>query len=94
VPGDVVLLSAGSLIQQMEFCSKPRFFLSSIGINGRTFPVEKIPGTMPVESTLQERTNYIFMGTNGVPEVQKCLSHKLAGRQALANSQTSDVASS
>ncbi len=65
VPGDVVILSAGSLIPADGILLEAKdFFVNQSVLTGETFPVEKIPGMVPAESTLQERTNYVFMGTN------------------------------
>ena len=65
VPGDMVLLSAGSIIPadgiviQAEY-----FFVNQAVLTGETFPVEKKPGQVPAPSSLSERTNCVFMGTN------------------------------
>lgn len=50
VPGDVVLLSAGSLIQAV--------------LTGETYPAEKRPGANPASASLAERTNTAFLGTS------------------------------
>ncbi len=65
VPGDVVLLSAGSLIPADGFVLEADdFFVNQAVLTGETFPVEKKPGTVPANASLAERTNCIFMGTN------------------------------
>jgi Mg2+-importing ATPase len=65
VPGDIVLLSAGSLIPAdglvVEACD---FFVNQAVLTGETFPVEKKPGVVPPSAGLAERTNVVFMGTN------------------------------
>ena len=65
VPGDVVLLSAGSLIPAdglvIDACD---FFVNQAVLTGETFPVEKMPGILPENAGLAERTNVVFMGTN------------------------------
>ena len=65
VPGDVVLLSAGSLIPAdgMVLESKD-FFVNQAVLTGETFPAEKRPGSLPANASLAERTNCVFMGTN------------------------------
>lgn len=65
VPGDVVLLSAGSLIPADGIVLEARdFFVNQAVLTGETFPVEKSPGTVGAEAGLAERTNMVFMGTN------------------------------
>lgn len=65
VPGDVVLLSAGSLIPADGILlNASNFFVNQAVLTGETFPVEKLPGTVPDKSSLAERTNSIFMGTS------------------------------
>ena len=65
VPGDVVLLAAGSLIPadgvvlQATDC-----FVSQAVLTGETFPVEKRPGASKADAGLAERTNALFMGTS------------------------------
>lgn len=65
VPGDVVLLSAGSLIPADGLVIEARdFFVNQAVLTGETFPVEKMPGIVPESAGLAERTNVVFMGTN------------------------------
>ncbi|RIH77485.1 magnesium-translocating P-type ATPase [Meiothermus hypogaeus] len=65
VPGDVVLLSAGSLIPaDGRVLEAKDFFVSQAALTGETFPVEKRPGVVPPEASLSERTNCVFMGTS------------------------------
>lgn len=65
VPGDVVLLSAGSLIPADGIViSTSDFFVNQAVLTGETFPVEKKPGVIPAKATLAERTNSVFMGTS------------------------------
>jgi Mg2+-importing ATPase len=65
VPGDVVLLSAGSLIPADGVVLDAKdFFVSQAVLTGETFPVEKEPGTVAPHASLTERTNCIFMGTS------------------------------
>ncbi len=65
VPGDVVKLSAGSLIPAdgLVIAAKD-FFVNQAVLTGETFPVEKTFGTVAEAATLPERTNTVFMGTN------------------------------
>jgi Mg2+-importing ATPase len=65
VPGDVVLLSAGSLIPADGLVIEARdFFVNQAVLTGETFPVEKMPGILPENAGIAERTNVVFMGTN------------------------------
>jgi len=65
VPGDLVLLSAGSLIPADGLVIEARdFFVNQAVLTGETFPVEKMPGVLPEGAGLAERTNTVFMGTN------------------------------
>lgn len=65
VPGDVVSLSAGSLIPADGLVIEAKdFFVNQAVLTGETFPVEKIPGVVGEHATLPERTNTVFMGTN------------------------------
>lgn len=65
VPGDVVVLSAGSIIPaDGVVIQADDFFVNQAVLTGETFPVEKKAGPVPVNSSLAERTNCVFMGTN------------------------------
>jgi P-type Mg2+ transporter len=65
VPGDVVLLSAGSLIPADGLVLEADdFFVNQAVLTGETFPVEKKPGVLQETASLAERTNTVFMGTN------------------------------
>jgi P-type Mg2+ transporter len=65
VPGDVVLLSAGSLIPADGIVLEANdFFVNQAVLTGETFPVEKTPGIMQAKSSLAERNNSVFMGTS------------------------------
>jgi Mg2+-importing ATPase len=65
VPGDIVLLSAGSLIPaDGVLLTASDFFVNQAVLTGETFPAEKLPGVLPSKSSLVERTNSIFMGTS------------------------------
>jgi len=65
VPGDVIRLAAGSLIPGDGILLEARdFHVSQAVLTGETFPVEKRPGVVAVESPLVERSNCVFMGTS------------------------------
>jgi Mg2+-importing ATPase len=64
VPGDVVLLSAGSLIPADGLVLEAKdFFVNQAVLTGETFPVEKEAKSVPSQSSLAERINCVFMGT-------------------------------
>ncbi len=65
VPGDVLALAAGSLIPaDGRVLEAKDFFVSQAVLTGETLPVEKKPGSAAAVSSLAERTNCVFSGTN------------------------------
>jgi Mg2+-importing ATPase len=65
VPGDIVLLSAGSLIPADGIILEAKdFFVNQAVLTGETYPVEKKPGEVAENASLAERNNTVFMGTN------------------------------
>ncbi len=65
VPGDIVVLQAGSLIPADGVVLEAKdLFVSQAALTGETFPVEKMPGTVPADASLSQRTNVVFMGTS------------------------------
>ena len=65
VPGDIVALSAGSLIPADGVVLEANdFFINQAVLTGETFPVEKAPAIVPANASLTQRTNCVFMGTN------------------------------
>jgi P-type Mg2+ transporter len=65
VPGDIVTLSAGSLIPADGLVLESNdFFVNQAVLTGETFPVEKAPGVVPAGASINERSNTVFMGTN------------------------------
>jgi Mg2+-importing ATPase len=65
VQGDIVLLSAGSLIPADGVVLESRdFFINQAVLTGETFPVEKKPGAVAGKAGLAERSNCVFMGTS------------------------------
>jgi Mg2+-importing ATPase len=65
VPGDVVVLSAGSLIPaDGVVLEADDFFINQALLTGETFPVEKKTATIPANASLTQRTNCVFMGTS------------------------------
>jgi len=67
VPGDVVLLSAGDLIPgDCLVLESKDLFVNEASLTGETFPAEKTVGILPPGTSLSQRTNSLFMGTNVV----------------------------
>ena len=65
VPGDVVMLSAGSLIPADGLVLEANdFFVNQAVLTGETFPVEKKPATVPENASLPQRINCVFRGTS------------------------------
>jgi P-type Mg2+ transporter len=74
VPGDVVLLSAGSLIPADAVVLEANdCFVSEAVLTGESFPVEKRPGVVPALATLPARINCVYMGTNVRSGTARCL---------------------
>jgi Mg2+-importing ATPase len=65
VPGDVVLLSAGSIVPaDCLLLTAQDLFVDEAVLTGESFPVPKTPGTVPEGAPLGERHNVLFMGTH------------------------------
>ena len=65
VQGDLVLLSAGSLIPADGVVLEAKdLFVNQAVLTGETFPVEKKPGVATAKAGLAERSNCVYMGTS------------------------------
>ena len=65
VPGDIVVLNAGDLVPgDCQILESKDLFANEASLTGETFPVEKSVGVLPPETSLSQRTNSLFMGTN------------------------------
>jgi Mg2+-importing ATPase len=65
VPGDIVMLSAGSLIPADGLIIECQdFYVNQSILTGEAYPVEKKAQIVPRETNLAERKNSVFMGTN------------------------------
>lgn len=65
VPGDIVRLSAGSLVPADGLVLESLdFYVNQSILTGEAFPAEKTPAPVPVEASLENRTNCVFMGTS------------------------------
>ncbi len=74
VPGDVVVLTAGSSIPADSRLIEARdLFVNQATLTGETFPVEKNPGVLPPDTPLARRTNAVFQGTHVVSGIGRAL---------------------
>jgi Mg2+-importing ATPase len=74
VPGDVVMLAAGSLVPaDGVLLEATDFFVSQSALTGESFPVQKQPGTVAASAGLVDRTNCVFLGTNVRSGTARCL---------------------
>jgi Mg2+-importing ATPase len=74
VPGDVVLLSAGSIVPADSIVlDATDCHVSEAVLTGESFPVEKEPGITKANAPLSKRTNSVFLGTNVRSGTAKCL---------------------
>ncbi|GLK67336.1 magnesium-translocating P-type ATPase [Hansschlegelia plantiphila] len=65
VPGDILRLSAGSLIPADGVIAEARDFnVSEAALTGETFPVVKSPGQVASDAGLSARSNVVFTGTS------------------------------
>jgi len=65
MPGDMVLLSAGSLIPADGVVLEANdLFVNQAVLTGEVFPMEKKPGKVGTNAGLIERVNCVFMGTS------------------------------
>jgi P-type Mg2+ transporter len=74
VPGDVVRLAAGDVVPgDCRILESKDLFIDEATLTGETFPAEKIPGSLPAETPLAQRTNTLFMGTHVVSGMAKAV---------------------
>ena len=74
VPGDVILVSAGSAIPgDCLLLESKDLFVDEATLTGETYPVEKQPAVLPAETTLCHRTNSLFLGTHVVSGTAKAV---------------------
>ncbi|HSE43587.1 MAG TPA: HAD-IC family P-type ATPase, partial [Acidobacteriota bacterium] len=68
VPGDVVFLTAGDLIPaDCLILESKDFFVDEAALTGESYPAEKKSGcVLPPESSINELSNVVFMGTHVV----------------------------
>ena len=74
VPGDVVLLAAGSLAPaDAVILEATDCFVSEAVLTGESFPVEKTAGVVAPDAPLAARSNCVFLGTNVRSGTARCL---------------------
>ncbi|HEX8594541.1 MAG TPA: magnesium-translocating P-type ATPase [Pseudomonas sp.] len=80
VPGDILLLSAGSLLAaDGRVLSARDCFVSQSLLTGETFPVEKQAGEVARQSSLAQRNNCVFMGTSVRSGTAEVLAVRVGG---------------
>jgi Mg2+-importing ATPase len=74
VPGDVVLLSAGSLVPaDAVVLESTDCYVGEAALTGESFPVQKAPGVAALHAPLRDRDNCVFLGTNVRSGTARCL---------------------
>ena len=74
VPGDVIILSAGSQIPaDCSILESKDLFVNEAVLTGETYPVEKITRIVPLDTPISKRINSLFMGTSVVSGSGKAL---------------------
>jgi Mg2+-importing ATPase len=83
VPGDIILLSAGSLVPADAVMLEAKdFFVNQAVLTGETYPVEKKPGVVSAKGGIADRTNVVFMGTNVRSGSGRAMAVKTGNRTA------------
>jgi Mg2+-importing ATPase len=86
VPGDIILLSAGSKIPaDCAILESKDLFINEAVLTGETYPVEKVIGTVPSDTPISKRTNSLFMGTSVVSGSGKALVVKTGQQTEFGN---------
>ncbi|OGW46445.1 MAG: magnesium-translocating P-type ATPase [Nitrospirae bacterium RBG_13_41_22] len=74
VSGDIVILNAGDVIPgDCLIIESKDLFADEAALTGETYPEDKVPGILPEETPLAQRTNTLFMGTHVVSGSAKAL---------------------
>lgn len=86
VPGDIILLSAGSKIPaDCAILESKDLFVNEAVLTGETYPVEKVIGTVPHNTPISKRINSLFMGTSVVSGSGKALVVKTGQKTEFGN---------
>lgn len=65
IPGDIILLKAGDIIPgDCLILESDNLFIDEAILTGESYPVEKLPGVLPADTALSQRTNALWMGTH------------------------------
>ncbi len=65
VSGDILMLSAGATIPgDCRLLESEDLFVNEAALTGESFPVEKQPGEVPVDTPMARRSNVIFQGSH------------------------------
>lgn len=74
VPGDILILKAGAVIPgDGLIIESDSLFIDEATLTGETYPVEKQVGLLPIETSLSERRNSLWMGTHVISGTAKAL---------------------
>ncbi len=74
VPGDIVLLAAGSLVPaDARVLEAADAHVSESVLTGESFPVEKHPEVLAPETPLSHRSNCVYLGTNVRSGMLRCV---------------------
>jgi len=75
VPGDVVILSAGTNVPaDCLLVEVKNLYVNESALTGESYPVEKAVGLLPEETPLAQRRNVLFMGTNVASGIGKAVA--------------------
>jgi P-type Mg2+ transporter len=75
VPGDIVLLSAGSLVPADSLVlDATDCYVSEAVLTGESFPVEKSPEPVAADTALPRRVNCVYLGTNVRSGTLRCVA--------------------
>ena len=86
VPGDIILLSAGSKIPaDCAILESKDLFVNEAVLTGETYPVEKVTGTVQHDTPISKRINSLFMGTSVVSGSGKALVVKTGQQTEFGN---------
>lgn len=74
VAGDIVDLSAGDMIPgDCLLIESKDLFINEASLTGESFPAEKMPCIVEIDSAVSKRRNVLFMGTNVVSGTAKAI---------------------
>ena len=65
VPGDIILVNAGDVIPaDCRILESKDLFVDEATLTGETYPAEKSPAFLPIDTVLSGRMNVLWMGTH------------------------------